>query len=635
MTITTPNLGKLFTSCTCRPVTTEDIKILSEGDWISEKECPWSWKFKNFCQDMAVGVWEGKEFFVPINLLMVCTVVETNPIEKFLKSDSKFKVGSCVEWRKFPKTIYKIIKPVVGGHVTIELAENFNIKPKPPHRKRVALWKIKLLEHTSGTDLGFKKGDRVRDTFMPLKPRSGMITDTPEKWAIVHWDGVEHSANGQQWSYEYLEKIENWTVADENAEIKPVLPPDAPIAVVLFAGGGGVEAGMVEAGIRPLVAVEFDPKKPKLSSAIADTHERNFGEYGCKVIRQTVQEVARIGFLGFPLNPDHLHASPMCSNFSPAKAGGAVETTEDMEMASAVASAIRYLKPKFFTLENVKRYSSSQSFKIIVQALDEEGYTWRCEIITLLDCQARERFIVRATKGWLPPLPDPVQLLGWHEVIADLIPSMKHSELVPGQKKALDKFLASNKPTPLLIDRVGGRGGYKAKPAHLRCSTIVRSHFTDGKGANRNKFADIWLPDGTIKSLSIEAAARLQGFPNWYKFPPDTATAGSIIGYSVPPKFAAQLFKSLQQAPPIEVQIHSCQERIIQHNWHIQNLEAESKQTKTIKEAIKSNKGAIASLVQRVDQLLEELIIYRQFLALGCDQYQARVEVLKLLNYGN
>ncbi|WP_223270024.1 hypothetical protein [Nostoc sp. 'Peltigera membranacea cyanobiont' 213] len=50
---------------------------------------------------------------------------------------------------------------------------------------------------------------------------------------------------------------------------KPVLADDAPIAVVLFGGGGGIEAGMVEAGIRPVIAVEFDPTKPDLSRAIA------------------------------------------------------------------------------------------------------------------------------------------------------------------------------------------------------------------------------------------------------------------------------------------------------------------------------------------------------------------------------
>ncbi|MCC5655036.1 DNA cytosine methyltransferase [Nostoc sp. XA013] len=82
----------------------------------------------------------------------------------------------------------------------------------------------------------------------------------------------------------------------------------------------------------------------------------------------------------------------------------------------------------------------------------------------------------------------------------------------------------------------------------------MRSHFTDHKGCNRSRFADIWLPDGlalsadegTVKSLSIEGAAILQGFPSWYEFPNETATAGSIIGYSVPPSFAVQLFMSAQ-----------------------------------------------------------------------------------------
>jgi len=51
----------------------------------------------------------------------------------------------------------------------------------------------------------------------------------------------------------------------DNTKLKPVLPDDAPVAVVLFAGGGGIEAGMVQAGIRPVIAVEFDPTKLDLS----------------------------------------------------------------------------------------------------------------------------------------------------------------------------------------------------------------------------------------------------------------------------------------------------------------------------------------------------------------------------------
>ncbi|MEJ6486697.1 hypothetical protein N0Y54_36475 [Nostoc punctiforme UO1] len=44
---------------------------------------------------------------------------------------------------------------------------------------------------------------------------------------------------------------------------------------------------MVQAGIRPVIAVEFDPTKPELSRAIASSHYRNFSEYGYKVIQLT------------------------------------------------------------------------------------------------------------------------------------------------------------------------------------------------------------------------------------------------------------------------------------------------------------------------------------------------------------
>jgi DNA (cytosine-5)-methyltransferase 1 len=341
---------------------------------------------------------------------------------------------------------------------------------------------------------------------------------------------------------------------------KPILPPNAPIAVVLFAGGGGVEAGMVQAGIRPVVAVEHDPTKPQLSAAIAHTHHRNFSEYGCKVIQQTVQEVAQSGFIGFPQNPDYLHASPVCANFSvahTAKAGTAIETPDDKSAAQAVAVAIRQLRPRVFTLENVLRYQSSQSFAIILNTLESLGYKVSYSVVNMADFglpQARRRLVLIACQERVISLPSTSGTIGWYGAIANLIPTMLDSQLLPKQQQAVEQFLAVNKPAPLLIERVGGRNGLKLKPGYLPANTIVRclrraapTHFTDHKGCNRNKFADIWLPDGTVKSLSIEAAAILQGFPRWYEFPPEAATAGSIIGYSVPPSFACQLFTHIQK----------------------------------------------------------------------------------------
>ncbi|MBN3926726.1 DNA cytosine methyltransferase [Nostoc sp. NMS4] len=338
----------------------------------------------------------------------------------------------------------------------------------------------------------------------------------------------------------------------DNTKIKPVLPDDAPIAVVLFAGGGGIEAGMVQAGIRPVIAVEFDPSKPELSKAIAKTHHRNFREYGCRVVQLTVQEVAQSGFLGFPRRPDYLHASPVCANFSQAhtaKAGKGIETADDLTAAIAVVEAIRQLQPRVFTLENVPRYQNSKSFSIILQVLESEGYSVDYSVVNMADFglpQARRRLVLVASKGFHIAIPAHRKPIGWYEAIAHLIPTMPDSHLLPKQQQALEKFLAGNAPTPLLIERVGGRTQSKYKPGHLPCNTILRSHFTDRKGCNRSKFADIWLPDGTVKSLSIEGAAILQGFPSWYEFPKETATAGSIIGYSVPPSFASQLFMSAQ-----------------------------------------------------------------------------------------
>lgn len=318
-----------------------------------------------------------------------------------------------------------------------------------------------------------------------------------------------------------------------------------PIAVVLFAGGGGVESGMLKVGIEPIVAVEFDPTKPELSKAIADAHQNNFPY--CRIIRQTVQEVANQGFPGFPLAPDILWASPVCANFSVAKNG--TEQPEDIEAASAVVAAIKKLSPKHFLLENVPAYQNSESWQEIYTHLNQLGYRVASSIVDMSDYgvpQARKRFIVRASRDSEPlPLPAKQKKISWYEAIEDLISELPDSKLLKSQQKAVSEFLKTNTPVPLLIDRTGGRGEYRAVESKEPAKTILRSHFTDGKGHNRNRYADICLPDGTVKSLSIKCVQRLQTFPDYYSFPKATAIAGSILGYSVPPKFVELLLAPL------------------------------------------------------------------------------------------
>ncbi|MFP5274909.1 DNA cytosine methyltransferase [Coleofasciculus sp.] len=374
-----------------------------------------------------------------------------------------------------------------------------------------------------------------------------------------------------------------------------------PIAVILFAGGGGVECGMVAAGIEPILSVEYDPDKPDVSGAITDCHKKNFPR--CKVIRRTVQECAAENFAFFPQEPDILWASPVCSNFSAAKNGE--EQIEDVLAAKAVVQAIAAMSPKHFLLENVTGYASSVSWgglkesipqveinqlnpnlflslisrPVVIKAyaifalgfwvfravqepdhkpwrgieahIKQLGYQVDSSAVNMSDYgvpQARVRFIVRACREGNPlPLPEKQPKISWYDAIADLIPALPDSKLLDGQQKSVDKFLKANAPVPLLVNRGIGRTCYKVVPSHDPAKTVMRSHFTDHRGNSRSKFADIWLPDGTVKSVSIECMARLQSFPDWYQFPEQVAIAGSIIGYSVPPKFVEQLIKPLTE----------------------------------------------------------------------------------------
>lgn len=314
-------------------------------------------------------------------------------------------------------------------------------------------------------------------------------------------------------------------------------------AGVLFAGGGGVECGMFDAGIDPIWAVEWNPHNTQLSEALIQSHKRNFPN--CKVVAKPVQQV---DWRRLP-KVNILWASPMCSNFSMAK--NAEETLEDIEMAMAVCDAIAILTPTYFYLENVAGYRKSVSFDAIISTLKRLGYSveWSIENFAHYGLpQARKRLILRSALGVaVSSLPKKVEKhVGWYEAIADLIPNLPDSELLPNQQQSADKYLEKNPPAPLLIDRVGGRGDYKAKPGHLPANTILRSQFTDGNNRNRNRCGDIRLLNGEIKSLTIECVRRLQGFPDWYQMPESVAIAGSILGYSVPPMFVKQLFEAIE-----------------------------------------------------------------------------------------
>jgi DNA (cytosine-5)-methyltransferase 1 len=333
-----------------------------------------------------------------------------------------------------------------------------------------------------------------------------------------------------------LEKTQWWRLPIFTS--KPELNKKAPVGVVMFSGGGGIECGMLMSGIRPVISVEFDPTNPKLSQQMAACHEANFNNL---LVRRTVQDVASLGFPGFPRNPDFLHASPVCSNFSDANRAVKGETELDITAAEAVVSAIKQLAPVNFTLEQVVGYQSSRSYQLILNALD--GYNVVEEIVNFADFglpQNRKRLIVRASrKKELAPLIPQFSKTTWYEAVQDLIDLLPNDKLADFQKPFLGEVEA-----PVLIERHLQR--YGGNGTQCRSSKFDERSFTLTKTKlQRGKWGNIALPDGTIKDAGVLVAARLQSFPDWYQFNgTNKSTAGAIIGYSVAPLFVYQMFNS-------------------------------------------------------------------------------------------
>lgn len=211
------------------------------------------------------------------------------------------------------------------------------------------------------------------------------------------------------------------------------------IGATLFSGFEGVGIGMKAAGIKHAWGLEYN------ADIAAVAQMNGFNTIVADILDCNPADFERVTYL---------HASPPCPNFSNAKANGE-ETELDISLAQKVAEFITILRPRFFTLENVYQYRTSQSWGIIERALHEAGYLFDYWHVCMADYgvpQTRRRMIAIARlDGIRPQLPpathaeNPISGLfgtlrtwvGWYEAIEDLIPGLPESKFADWQLKRL------------------------------------------------------------------------------------------------------------------------------------------------------------------------------------------------------
>ena len=331
-------------------------------------------------------------------------------------------------------------------------------------------------------------------------------------------------------------------------------------AATLFSGGGGADIGFSRAGLDVRWGIEKD-------EAIARVAREN----GLPVQVGDVTEADPGSFEAV----DVLHASPPCPNFSVAKTDGE-ETDEDVSLARGTVRFVRAVEPTLFTLENVWGYRKSESWRLIREALQNEGYRWNAWKLCAADYgvpQTRRRMVVAARKGGprltRPPAShaeEPTRggffgeslsaWVGWHEAIADLIPGLPETELADWQKDRLpDELLETtivdtqpnargqcrrgSEPTKTVAaDPSGGVPRAVLVPGGNASSFVTREQDEPSRtvgSAQRSCNRSRALLSRRVVQMTPRCLARFQSFPDWYELPESKSLACRLIGNAVPP----------------------------------------------------------------------------------------------------
>ena len=308
--------------------------------------------------------------------------------------------------------------------------------------------------------------------------------------------------------------------------------------------GGVFEQGAIANGIEPIWGVEINPR-------VAEVYQLNYPD--SQII---VNDCCKVDWTTLP-RPDFLHASPSCRNFS--QLNNKVEANKDIAVAQAIADAIAHFKPEVFTLENVAKYQDSESWTVIFNRLKCLGYKVTPQVHRLkywgVPQKQRNRFIAIASIDSAIALMTPNRTTYWYETIQDLVPDLKRSSLTNTQLNKLSpktkRAIALNETVLLKRNQIRNYtpAAIESEPY---CWSPTATLACDQNENQRALFADLVTPNGTY-SLSVRALARIQTIPDSYILPDNIAIAGLIVGNSIPPLFAKQMWGQILKRGNAEV----------------------------------------------------------------------------------
>jgi len=361
---------------------------------------------------------------------------------------------------------------------------------------------------------------------------------------------------------------------------------DGPLAIDLFCGAGGTSLGLEQADFQVILGVDSD--KPSMK-----THRANFGGCSLEADLSTPDEVNRIVNALDGIDIDLVAASPPCQPFSRAgrskirwlTQNGDRAEDERRELWRNMIHVVDRLRPRAVLVENVPGMTQGDDILMVagifeqLESLDFDVYARLLSAKQHGVPQFRERvFIVGVERGLAYDWPSPaMQTTTVRDAISDLPPveggtgaefceyggprtdfqrwARKGTDR-DARHRVYDHFTRAVREDDLEAFRLmDHRTRYSDLPEHLR---RYRADIFDDKykrlawnDVSRTITAHIakdgywYIHPEQHRTLTVREAARLQTFPDRFRFSGFQSNAFRQIGNAVPPLLGAAVGRQI------------------------------------------------------------------------------------------
>lgn len=367
------------------------------------------------------------------------------------------------------------------------------------------------------------------------------------------------------------------------------------LAADLFSGAGGLSLGLEMAGYRVVVGVDRDPEA-------TETHRHHFGGLTLDWDLGNPKHIVQVAQLVKDAGVELLAGGPPCQPFS--KAGrskirhrivnGFTDPSEERRhLWRSFLEIVTIARPPAVLMENVPDMALDKDMFIIrtmVHELESLGYAVDERVVDTSQYgvpQFRQRLILVALRDGIAftwPYPQPDQVTVWN-AIGDLPPvkggwrpegGAEGWAPYEGPKNGFQRRMREGmdgddanrvydqitRPVrdddKVAFDYMTEKTRYSQLPDHMR---RYRDDIFDDKykrleenGLSRTITAHIakdgywYIHPRDSRTLTVREAARLQTFPDRYRFAGPPSAAFRQIGNAVPPILGLQLGRSIQHS---------------------------------------------------------------------------------------